>query len=95
VDHREIRSNDKSLSGLAIFRLRGILVCGEVTNWSRISTAGGSLRDVQMLAVHSDFRTVQQYIAGAEEDKWRRVGSGQCEKKVLFSRYERKHIHER
>jgi integrase len=34
-----------------------------ITNSARkISTVGGSLRDVQMLAGHSDLRTTQRYI---------------------------------
>ena len=39
-----------------------------ITNWARkISTVGGSLRDVQMLAGHSALSTTQRYIEGAEE----------------------------
>ena len=39
-----------------------------ITNWARkISTVGGSLRDVQMLAGLSALSTTQRYIEGAEE----------------------------
>ena len=45
-----------------------------ITNWARkISTVGGSLRDVQMLAGHSALSTTQRYIEGAEEARWRVV----------------------
>jgi hypothetical protein len=34
-----------------------------ITNWARrISTVGGSLRDVQILAEHSALSTTQRYI---------------------------------
>ena len=45
-----------------------------ITNWARkISTVGGSLRDVQMLAGHSALSTTQRYIEGAEEARRRVV----------------------
>jgi len=45
-----------------------------ITNWARkISTVGGSLRDVQMLAGHSAHSTTQRYIEGAEEARRRVV----------------------
>jgi len=44
-----------------------------ITNWARkISTVGGSLRDVQLLAGHSALGTTQRYIE-ANEDAKRRV----------------------
>jgi integrase/recombinase XerD len=44
-----------------------------ITNAARkISTVGGSIRDVQMLAGHSDLRTTQRYIE-ANADAQRRV----------------------
>jgi len=44
-----------------------------ITNAARkISSVGGSLRDVQMLAGHSDLRTTQRYIEG-DADAQRRV----------------------
>ncbi len=44
-----------------------------ITNAARkISSVGGSLRDVQMLAGHSDLRTTQRYIEG-DVDAQRRV----------------------
>jgi integrase/recombinase XerD len=46
----------------------------EITIWARkISTVGGSLRDVQMLAGHSALSTTQRYIEGAEEARRRVV----------------------
>ena len=48
-----------------------------ITNWARkISTVGGSLRDVQMLAGHSALSTTQRYIEGAEEARRRVVEIG-------------------
>ena len=48
-----------------------------ITNWARkISTVGGSLRDVQMLAGHSALSTTQRYIEGAEEARRRVVELG-------------------
>ena len=45
-----------------------------ITHWARkISTVGGSLRDVQMLAGHSALSTTQRYIEGAEEARRRVV----------------------
>lgn len=45
-----------------------------ITNAARkISTVGGSLRDVQMLAGHSDLRTTQRYIDGDAEAQRRIV----------------------
>ena len=45
-----------------------------ITAWARkISTVGGSLRDVQMLAGHSALSTTQRYIEGAEEARRRVV----------------------
>ncbi len=45
-----------------------------ITNWARkISTVGGSLRDVQLLAGHSALGTTQRYIEGSEEAKRRVV----------------------
>ena len=45
-----------------------------ITSWARkISTVGGSLRDVQMLAGHSALSTTQRYIEGAEEARRRVV----------------------
>lgn len=44
-----------------------------ITNWARkISTVGGSLRDVQILAGHSALTTTQRYIE-AHADAQRRV----------------------
>ena len=44
-----------------------------ITNWARrISTVGGSLRDVQILAGHSALSTTQRYIE-ADVDAMRRV----------------------
>jgi len=44
-----------------------------ITNWARkISTVGGSLRDVQLLAGHSALGTTQRYIE-ANDDAKRRV----------------------
>ena len=48
-----------------------------ITQWARkISTVGGSLRDVQMLAGHSALSTTQRYIEGAEEARRRVVEVG-------------------
>ena len=45
-----------------------------ITNAARkISTVGGSLRDVKMLAGHSDLRTTQRYIEGEAEAQRRIV----------------------
>ena len=45
-----------------------------ITNWARkISTVGGSLRNVQMLAGHSALSTTQRYLEGAEEARRRVV----------------------
>jgi len=45
-----------------------------ITGWARrISTVGGSLRDVQLLAGHSALGTTQRYIEGSEEAKRRVV----------------------
>ena len=45
-----------------------------ITAWARrISTVGGSLRDVQLLAGHSALSTTQRYIDGAEEARRRVV----------------------
>ena len=39
-----------------------------ITNWARkISSVGGSLRDVQLLAGHSALSTTQRYIEGSED----------------------------
>jgi integrase/recombinase XerD len=41
-----------------------------VTGWaSKISSVGGSLRDVQLLAGHSALGTMQRYIEGSEDAK--------------------------
>ena len=43
-----------------------------ITNWARrISSVGGSLRDVQLLAGHSALGTTQRYIEGSDEAKRR------------------------
>jgi integrase len=45
-----------------------------ITLWARrISTLGGSLRDVQLLAGHSALGTTQRYIEGSDEAKRRVV----------------------
>ena len=45
-----------------------------ITGWARrISTVGGSLRDVQLLAGHSALGTTQRYIEASEEAKRRVV----------------------
>lgn len=45
-----------------------------ITFWARrISSVGGSLRDVQLLAGHSALTTTQRYIEGSEEAKRRVV----------------------
>jgi integrase/recombinase XerD len=45
-----------------------------ITSWARrISTVGGSLRDVQLLAGHSALGTTQRYIEASEEAKRRVV----------------------
>lgn len=45
-----------------------------ITNIARkISTVGGSMRDVQMLAGHSSLQTTQRYIEGSTESKVRVV----------------------
>ena len=45
-----------------------------ITKWARqISTVGGSLRDVQLLAGHSALGTTQRYIEGSDEAKRRVV----------------------
>ncbi len=45
-----------------------------ITHWARrISSVGGSLRDVQLLAGHSALSTTQRYIEGSEEAKRRVV----------------------
>jgi integrase/recombinase XerD len=45
-----------------------------ITKWARqISTVGGSLRDVQLLAGHSALTTTQRYIEGSEDAKRRVV----------------------
>jgi integrase/recombinase XerD len=45
-----------------------------ITAWARrISSVGGSLRDVQLLAGHSALSTTQRYIEGSEEAKRRVV----------------------
>ncbi len=47
-----------------------------VTLWARIiSTAGGKLRGVQLLAGHSVLGTTQRYIEGSNEAKGRVVES--------------------
>jgi len=39
-----------------------------ITHWAmKISTVGGSLRDVQMLTGHSALSNTQRYIEGAED----------------------------
>jgi integrase/recombinase XerD len=54
---------------MAIFKDR---VLFEVTGWARrISSVGGSLRDVQILAGHSAPTTTQRYIEAAEEARRR------------------------
>ena len=46
-----------------------------ITNAARkISTVGGSLRDVQMLAGHTNLRTTQRYIEANAEAQVRVVG---------------------
>lgn len=46
-----------------------------ITNCARkISTVGGSIRDVQYLAGHSSLSTTQRYIEGSSESKVRVVG---------------------
>lgn len=43
-----------------------------ITSWARkISSVGGSLRDVQLLAGHSALSTTQRYIEGSDEAKRR------------------------
>jgi integrase len=45
-----------------------------ITGWARkISSVGGSLRDVQLLAGHSALGTTQRYIEGSEDAKRRVV----------------------
>ena len=45
-----------------------------ITSWARrISSVGGSLRDVQLLAGDSALRATQRYIEGSEEAKRRVV----------------------
>jgi integrase len=45
-----------------------------ITQWARkISSVGGSLRDVQLLAGHSALGTTQRYIEGSEDAKRRVV----------------------
>ncbi len=45
-----------------------------ITQWARkISSVGGSLRDVQLLAGHSALSTTQRYIEGSDEAKRRVV----------------------
>ncbi len=45
-----------------------------ITKWARqISSVGGSLRDVQLLAGHSALGTTQRYIEGSEDAKRRVV----------------------
>ncbi|MBM3608347.1 MAG: site-specific integrase [Alphaproteobacteria bacterium] len=45
-----------------------------ITRWARkISSVGGSLRDVQLLAGHSALGTTQRYIEGSEDAKRRVV----------------------
>ena len=45
-----------------------------ITTWARrISSVGGSLRDVQLLAGHSALGTTQRYIEGSEDAKRRVV----------------------
>lgn len=39
----------------------------------RISTVGGSLRDIQMMVGHSSLQTTQRYIEGDRECQWRVV----------------------
>lgn len=40
----------------------------------RVSTVGGSLRDVQLLAGHASLQTTQRYIEGDSEAKRKLVG---------------------
>jgi len=48
-----------------------------ITKWARqISSVGGSLRDVQLLAGHSALGTTQRYIEGSEDAKRRVVDVG-------------------
>jgi integrase/recombinase XerD len=48
-----------------------------ITSWARkISTVGGSLRDVQILAAHSALGTTQRYIEASEEAKRRMLEFG-------------------
>ena len=48
-----------------------------ITKWARqISSVGGSLRDVQLLAGHSALSTTQRYIEGSEDAKRRVVEVG-------------------
>lgn len=44
-----------------------------VTAARKISTVGGSLRDVQMLAGHSSLAVTQRYIEGDSEARWKIV----------------------
>ena len=45
-----------------------------ITGWaSKISSVGGSLKDVQLLAGHSALGTTQRYIEGSEDAKRRVV----------------------
>ncbi len=45
-----------------------------ITKWARqISSVGGSLRDIQLLAGHSALTTTQRYIEGSEDAKRRVV----------------------
>ncbi len=47
-----------------------------ITHWARrISSVGGSVRDVQLLAGHSALSTTQRYIEGSEDAKRRVVES--------------------
>ena len=63
-----------------------------ITGWARrISTVGGSLRDVQLLAGHSALGTTQRYIEASEEAKRRVVefGYGSLQNKSFSSQLSR------
>jgi integrase/recombinase XerD len=67
---------------MTLYRHLGFLGCSShrwrrtfITNAARkISTVGGSLRDVQILAGHTNLRTTQRYIEPNAEAQVRVVG---------------------